>query len=669
MTHGFLAMQRAFLYIAIIARKAGDTRRYKKKDFRMVPVQGPRRMTREALFDASILLISNDPKASAAIGDMLTQNGFTVRWSAQVAANPSTEAPSPDLIILDRPALDMGNAEILDQLHAHKGNEEIPFFLVGPQDDISLKESAFAAGAADWLDAPVQEFELLAKMATHLELHRLRNSRNQLGHELADAREQAETAIRAKNKFLSHMSHELRTPLNAILGFSRLMEHNPNLTASQVENLGLIYQSGENLLRLINDALEMSKIDTGNVTLNPTVIDLPRLLQGVVVMFQSRAAEQGLSISLDLAANVPRFVKCDEPKLQQILVNLVGNSLKFADEGEIEIRVRNRSEAAALQTNDPDPSEEPCDLAFEVRDSGPGISPNEAERIFEPFFKGRQGTGKRGTGLGLTISRKFARMMGGDITAANGRDRGARFTFNAWVEPATAEAALSKNTLGRVVGIEGGKAENRVLVVDDDNTNRMLLSRILANAGMAVEKAASGEEAIEMFSRWRPDIVFMDLHMPKMDGLTATRHIKTTEKGRQTPIIALIPRTFEQDRQKILSAGCDDYLRKPVDEQQLFNLMGKQLGLTFIRDSSAPPPSPSPKGAAIAMDAMADLPTSMLAEIRKAALDLDLERVKACLDQIQASHPALRSSLSRLSSEFRFEEIYNLCDGALKSKV
>jgi CheY-like chemotaxis protein len=447
------------------------------------------------------------------------------------------------------------------------------------------------------------------------------------------------------------------------------MEHNPNLTASQVENLGLIYQSGENLLRLINDALEMSKIDTGNVTLNPTVIDLPRLLQGVVVMFQSRAAEQGLSISLDLAANVPRFVKCDEPKLQQILVNLVGNSLKFADEGEIEIRVRNRSEAAALQTNDPDPSEEPCDLAFEVRDSGPGISPNEAERIFEPFFKGRQGTGKRGTGLGLTISRKFARMMGCDITAANGRDRGARFTFNAWVEPATAEAALSKNTLGRVVGIEGGKAENRVLVVDDDNTNRMLLSRILANAGMAVEKAASGEEAIEMFSRWRPDIVFMDLHMPKMDGLTATRHIKTTEKGRQTPIIALIPRTFEQDRQEILSAGCDDYLRKPVDEQQLFNLMGKRLGLTFIRDSSSPPASPPPNGAAIAMDAMADLPTSILAEIRKAALDLDLERVKACLDQIQASHPALRSSLSRLSSEFRFEEVYNLCDGALKSKV
>jgi signal transduction histidine kinase len=635
----------------------------------MVPVQGLRRMAREALLDASVLLISSDRKASAAIGDMLTQNGLTVRWSAQVSAIPSTEAPSPDLIILDRPALDMGDAEILDRLNAHEGNEEIPLIFVGPQGDIALKERALAAGAADWLDAPVQEFELRTKMAIHLERHRLRDSQTQLKHELADAREQAETAIRAKNKFLSHMSHELRTPLNAILGFSRLMEHNPNLTATQVENLGLIYQSGENLLRLINDALEMSKIDTGNVTLNPTVIDLPRLLQGVVVMFQSRAAEQGLSISLDLAPDVPRFVRCDEPRLQQILVNLVGNSLKFSDEGEIEIRVRNRSGQAPFQTHGPGQSEEACDLAFEVRDGGPGISPDEAGRIFEPFFKGRQGIGKRGTGLGLTISRKFARMMGGDITAANDRDRGACFTFNAWVVPATAEAALSKNTLERVVGIEGGKTENRVLVVDDDNTNRMLLSRILTNAGMAVEKAGNGEEAIEIFSRWRPDIVFMDIHMPKMDGLTATRHIKTTEKGRQTPVIALIPRTFEEDRQKILSAGCDDYLRKPVDERQLFRLMGKRLGLTFIRDGGAAPASPPPKGAAIAIDAMADLPTSILAEVRKAALDLDLGRVKACLDKIQATHPALTSSLSRLSSEFRFEEVYNLCDGALKSKV
>jgi signal transduction histidine kinase/ActR/RegA family two-component response regulator len=634
----------------------------------MVSVQGPRHMVHESLLDASILLIGNVKKASAAIQDILTHTGFTVRSSAKVSAVQSTEGAMPDLIILDRPALDMGSAEILDQLDNNERIQEIPLLFVGPQGDIPLKEEAFAVGAADWLDAPVQEFELLAKIATHLELHRMRNSQIQLTHELADAREQAETAIRGRSKFLSYMSHELRTPLNAILGFSRLMERNPNLTATQVENLGLIYQSGENLLRLINDALEMSKIDTGNETLNPTVIDLPRLVQGVVVMFQSRAAEQGLSISLNLAPNIPRFVMCDERRLQQILVNLVGNSLKFSNEGEIEIEVRNRSEETPFQTNHPGQSEGPCDLVFEIRDTGPGISPDEKDRIFQPFYKGQHSAGKRGTGLGLTISRKLARMMSGDITAANCRDRGACFTFSACVESATAEATLSKDPLERIVGIKTGDAGNRVLVVDDDNTSRMLLSKILENVGLEVEKAGNGEEAVEMFSRWRPDIVFMDMQMPKMDGLTATRHIKSTDNGRQTPIIALTAQTFEEDRQKILSAGCDDYLRKPFDEQQLFKLMGKHLDVTLIRDNSAPPESPPPKETAIDMGTMIKLPTPLLTELRKAALELDLESVKNCLKQFQSSHPALGASLSSLADAFRFEEIYNLCDGALKAK-
>lgn len=634
----------------------------------MVSVQGPRHMVHESLLDASILLIGNVKKASAAIQDILTHTGFTVRSSAKVSAVQSTEGAMPDLIILDRPALDMGSAEILDQLDSDERIQKIPLLFVGPQGDIPLKEEAFAAGAADWLDAPVQEFELLAKIATHLELHRMRNSQIQLAHELADAREQAETAIRGRSKFLSYMSHELRTPLNAILGFSRLMERNPNLTATQVENLGLIYQSGENLLRLINDALEMSKIDTANEKLNPTVIDLPRLVQGVVVMFQSRAAEKGLSISLNLAPNIPRFVMCDERKLQQILVNLVGNSLKFSNEGEIEIQVRNRSEETPFQTNRPGQSEGPSDLVFEIRDTGPGISPDEKDRIFQPFYKGQHSAGKRGTGLGLTISRKFARMMGGEITAANCRDRGACFTFNVCFESATAEATLSKDPLERIVGIKTGDAGNRVLVVDDDNTSRMLLSKILANVGLEVENAENGEEAVEMFSRWRPDIVFMDVQMPKMDGLTATRHIKSTDNGCQTPIIALTAQTFEEDRQKILSAGCNDYLRKPFDEQQLFKLMGKHLDVTFIRDNSAPPASPPPKETTVDIDTMVKLPTPLLAELRKAALELDLESVKDCLNQFQTAHPALGASLSSLADAFRFEEIYNLCDGALKAK-
>lgn len=635
----------------------------------MDPLQGSRHMDHESLLDASVLLIGNDPTASSAIHDMLTQSGLAVRSSPTVSATHSTEGEPPDLIILDRPALDMESDQILDHLGANRMFRKIPILFVGPQGDVSLKKRAFKAGAADWLDAPVQEFELLAKVQTHLELHRMRNSQIQLERELADAREQAETAIRTRSKFLSHMSHELRTPLNAILGFSRLMERNPNLTATQAENLGLIYQSGEHLLRLINDALEMSKIDTGHESLNPTVIDLPRLMQGVVVMFQSRAAAQGLSIVLDLAPNLPRFVKCDERKLQQILVNLVGNGLKFSDKGEIEIHVRYPSEETPLPTKSLDKSDGPCHLVFEIRDCGPGISPNELDRIFEPFYKGRQSAGKRGTGLGLTISRKFARLMSGDITAANCKDRGACFTFYARVEPVSAEEASPKDPSRRVVGIEPGYAGNRVLVVDDDNISQMLLNEILVRVGLEVKTTGNGEEAVELFSQWKPDIVFMDMRMPKMDGLTATRLIKATDRGRQTPIIALTAQTFEEDLKGMLTAGCDAYLLKPFDEQQLFELIGKHLNITFIRERSAPPETPRSEKTAVTINAMAILPKPLLTELRKIALELDLEKVNDCIGQIQTSHPELGASLSKLSHEFRFEEIYNLCDGALKSKA
>lgn len=635
----------------------------------MVSAQGPRHMAHESLFEASILLIGNDGKDSVAIRDILSKNGFAIRSALSLSAVQSPQDPPPDLIIVDRSAIEMDSVEILDQLEQKKQIQKIPILLVGPADDEILKKGAFKAGVADWANAPVQKFELMAKVKTQLELHRMRNSQGRLERELADAREQAETAIRTKSRFLSHMSHELRTPLNAILGFSRLMERNPNLTATQAENLGLIYQSGEHLLRLINDALEMSRIDTGNETLNPTVIDLSRLLQGVVVMSQRQAADKGLSISLDMAPNIPRFVKCDERRLQQILVNLVTNALKFADEGEIEIDVRRSTEAAPYQKNSQVEPHGPCDLVFEIRDSGPGIPPNELDSIFEPFFKGRHSAGKRGTGLGLTISRKFARMMGGDISAANCRDRGACFTFHACLEPATSEEALSKEKPDRFIGIEPGAKRNRVLVADDDTTSRMLLSEILASVGLDVEKAENGEEAVELFSQWRPDIVFMDVRMPKMDGLAATQRIKATDRGRHTPVIALTAHAFEEDRQEILSAGCDDYLRKPIDEQQLFELVGRILDITFIRENSAPQETPALKGAAALLNAMSELPAPLLTELREIALELDLEKVKSCLDQIETSHPALGAALFKLSNEFRFEEIYNLCDGALKAKV
>jgi len=662
----------------------------------MVPDPG------QSLAHAAILLIGNDSNSRDTIHSILTKGGYSVSMvDTGAAAIQMIAPPLPKLIVIDQQVNPMRGVEICKQFGANPQFRDVPILLVGMRSDAEHREWAFKTRGADWLDSPVQGSELLAKVQTHLDLHQMRASQSTLKHQLAlvqekqtrieeeskasrdhfetllrsrteeltKAKEQAESAVRAKSTFLSHMSHELRTPLNAILGFSRLMEKNPNLTETQSENLGLIYQSGENLLRLINDVLEMSRIDTGTESLAISAIDLPQLMQGVVVMFKSRAAEQGLTFSLDLAPDLPRYVRCDEHKLQQILINLADNSLKFTRSGGVEIKVRCAWNGRPDQSANNGKTDGSCDLVFEVQDTGPGIAVDDFERIFDPFFKARSHvTSNRGTGLGLTISQNFARLMGGDITAANCRDHGACFTFRVCLETATADEALKKEKPTRIISIAPGSRDYRVLVVDDDLTSRMLLGEILIDVGLEVEKAEDGEQAVELFSHWQPDIVFMDMRMPGMDGLTATRHIKTTERGRQTPVIALTGQVLEEDRRNILSAGCDDYLTKPLEEQQLFEVLTKHLDVDFIRESRKPRKDSPVKETAITIETMAQLPVPLLTELRKIALELDLEKLKGHLDQIQTTYPALGASLSKLSNNFRFEEIYNLCEGALKGK-
>ncbi len=635
----------------------------------MVPDQG------QPLVPTSILLIGGDNKAAdATLYGILQKAGYTVRTTEASAADiRSIETQPPDLVIIDHHNDEMRGVEICTKFNSNSQLQGVPILLVGSQNDRAMRRRAFEVGCADWLNTPANGIELLAKVQTHLDLQRLRKNRVELKdsqtEELTKAQEQAEAAVRAKNAFLSHMSHELRTPLNAILGFSRLMERNPNLTEAQSENLRLIYQSGKNLLQLINDVLEMSKIDTGNAKLDITVIDLPQLMQGVAVMFKSRAADQGLTFSLNLAPDIPSHVRCDEHKLQQIIINLLSNSLKFTRSGGIELDVRCACEATPDMATGTGSAQGPCDVTFEVRDTGAGIAAEDLERIFDPFFKARATvTSTRGTGLGLTISRNFARLMGGDITAANRKDQGACFTFRVSLEVATAGEALPEEEPERIVGIAPGSKAYRVLVVDDDLMSRMLLSELLTDVGFEVEKAEDGEKAVELFSEWMPDIVFMDMRMPVMDGLSATRHIKATDKGLQTPVIALTGQTFEKERQTILSAGCDAYLAKPLEEQQLFDLLTKHLKVEFIRKKSISSVEAPNKDAQITIGEMAQLPVPFLTELRKTALELDLEKLKGQLDQIQSAYPALGASLLNLSSNFRFEEIYNLCDGALNSK-
>ncbi len=667
----------------------------------MVPHHGPRQKANATVIGASILLINQTPERADAIKAILQKEGFLVNTAAPDAAVPSAESKPPDLVIIDQFDQPAGAVEMCALLRDDPHYQDVPTLVVGPPAQASLKERAFKAGAADWLDAPVQGSELLSKAGSCLELRRTRKNQIELEQRLTDtqnrlqqteqalqhnrdhyealihdqtealneAKARAEEAMRTKSTFLSHMSHELRTPLNAILGFSRLMERNPNLTETQSENLRLIYQSGENLLRLINDALDMSRIDTGNEKLDSAVIDLHQFMQGVAVKFKSRAADKGLTLSMNLAPELPRRIRCDEHKLQQIMMNLLSNSMKFTQSGGIEIDVRASSLRAPQQIAGIDDEKATCDLVFEIKDTGPGIAEKDLERIFDQFYKAKSpDTSNQGAGLGLTVSRNFARLMGGDITAANRADQGACFTLNVSLEAAAADDNSPDEAPARVIGIAPGTKAYRVLVVDDDFTCRTLLCKILEEVGLVVQKAENGEQAIALFPEWMPDIVFMDMRMPKMDGLTATRRIKAMDKGRQTPVIALTGLSFDDDRREMLSAGCDDYLAKPLEVEQLFDVMTRHLDVTFIREGSSNSPESPPVSKKISIDDMARLPAPLLSEMKTIALELDLEKFKGCLDRIKSSHPGLSTSLSALSSRFRFEAIYNLCDGALKVK-
>jgi PAS domain S-box-containing protein len=336
---------------------------------------------------------------------------------------------------------------------------------------------------------------------------------NDITH-LQEARRAAEAANQAKSAFLANMSHELRTPLNAILGFTQLMDRDPNLTAEQQENLGIINRSGEHLLALINEVLEMSKIEAGRVTLEENSFDLYRLLDGLEEMFRLRARDKGLALSFERAENVPQYVRTDEGKLRQVLSNLLGNAVKFTQEGGVALRVGTKDEGR--RTKDQPPSVvRRSSLVFEVEDTGPGMAPEELAVVFDPFVQATSGQQpQEGTGLGLSISQQYVRLMGGDITVSSEVGRGSLFQFDVQAGLADAAEVQAAQPRRRVLGLEPNQPIYRLLVAEDKETNRQLLVKLLEPLGFEVQEAVNGQEAIEVWERWEPHLIWMDMRMP-----------------------------------------------------------------------------------------------------------------------------------------------------------
>ncbi|MBE9042479.1 response regulator, partial [Oscillatoriales cyanobacterium LEGE 11467] len=473
------------------------------------------------------------------------------------------------------------------------------------------------------------------------------------------ATEAAETANRAKSQFLANMSHELRSPLNAILGFAQLMTRDPNRTPEQQENLDIITRSAEHLLSLINNVLSFAKIEAGRTTLNPQNFDLFDLLQDLEDMFRLKTEEKQLELKFERSPQVPQYVRADDVKLRQILINLLNNGIKFTQTGRVWIKVSTQpSEGWQGDISIPIPRPlHQARLYFEAIDTGVGMSSEELELLFEPFVQTQTGqNAHEGTGLGLSIARAFVQLMGGEMTVESEVGRGTRFLFNIAVDIIEAIALPPQQPARHVIGIAQNQSPYRIAIVDDQWSNRQLLVRLLKPLGFQVREATNGREAIELWERWEPHLIWMDMRMPVMDGYEATKRIKATTKGQATAVIALTASTLEEERAIVLSAGCDDFVRKPFRESEIFETMRKHIGVRYLYASARRPSSKSSQPSKPAnLEALSD---RLRSQLERAIQVGDMELMESTIEAIHRDNPKLAQSLDAMARDFAYDEIW-----------
>ena len=546
----------------------------------------------------------------------------------------------------------------------------------------------------------------------------------------------ADTANRAKSEFLSSMSHELRTPLNAILGFSQVMVRDSSLNNQHQQHLEIINRASEHLLSLINDILEMSKIEAGRTKVNESTFNLIELLETLEKMFQLKAVSKNLQVNFEVADGVPHFVKGDEGKLRQILINLLGNAIKFTETGSVTLQVKmkveeslavetaeftdiqakpadagsNHSESLAvetaeftgLQTKPADAGSEQSAhgdfdwvdansirpvflqnseflrLQFEIEDTGPGIAAEEMNKLFEPFEQTQTGgKSQQGTGLGLPISRKFVQMMGGDITVSSTPGLGSKFAFDIQIRLADPTNVKMLKPQKKVIGLAPDQPEYRILVVDDRADNRLVLVRLLSSLGLLVREAENGQEAVAVWEDWQPQLIWMDMRMPVMDGYEATKQIKAHPLGKTTVIIALTASAFEEERKSILAAGCDDFLPKPFEAKILFAKMEDFLGIRYVYeepiDTNNTKLEKESKISGVSSNQavasqLGQMPLEWVEKISTAAQECCDDKIFLLIEEMPRELAPASQNLTTLAHNFLFDDIIELAKSAVTAR-